>query len=231
MNILRCENVSYKYDARHGIKNVSFDINAGDYLCVVGENGSGKTTLMKCILGIIKPTEGQVHYTGISQSEAGYLPQQPKHHSDFPANVFEIVLSGCNNKLFYSKKDKEKVVNSLKLLEIEKLKRKPYGNLSAGQQQRVLLARALCAAKKLILLDEPVTGLDPEATSRMYELLLMLKKEQGITVIVISHDINASVKYGNKILHMHESPVFFGTTEDYIKTEQYKKIVGEHNHD
>jgi zinc transport system ATP-binding protein len=222
--------VSLKYDSAYAVKNVTFDLEQGDYLCIVGENGSGKSTLMKGILGLLKPADGQILFEGLKQTEIGYLPQQTVVQKDFPASVFEVVLSGCLNKYgllaFYSKKDIECANKNIDLLGIESFKKKSYRDLSGGQQQRVLLARALCATEKLLMLDEPVTGLDPMVSTEMYIILQKLNKDLGITIIMISHDIKSAVKYGNKILHLQASPLFCGLTGQYIKTDVGQRMIG-----
>jgi zinc transport system ATP-binding protein len=219
------------YDRNPAVKNTSFSIEKGDYLCIVGENGSGKSTLMKGILGLMKVTDGEIKYTGINKNEIGDLPQQTDIQRDFPASVYEVVLSGCLNQLgkkpFYSKKEKQKAEEKMKLLKISDIAKKSYMGLSGGQQQRVLLARALCAASGLIILDEPVTGLDPVVTAEMYFLIEKINKENEITVVMVSHDIGSAVKYGSKILHMNTEPEFFGTSKEYLKTDIYKRMTGQ----
>ena len=228
--IVSCKDVSMKYDSVFAVQNVGFDLEEGDYLCIVGENGSGKSTLMKGILGLSKPADGQILFEGVKQTEIGYLPQQTVVQKDFPASVFEVVLSGCLNKhgflALYSRKDKDRANKNIHLLGIEDLKKKAYRDLSGGQQQRVLLARALCATEKLIMLDEPVTGLDPVVAAEMYGLLQELNRERGITIIMISHDIKSAVKYGNKILHLQRTSLFYGLTEQYIKTDVGNRMLG-----
>jgi zinc transport system ATP-binding protein len=231
MAVISCKNLKLGYGENIAAKDVSFDVEQGDYLCIVGENGSGKTTLMKGLLGLHKLMGGHIAFDGIRQREIGYLPQQTPIQKDFPASVQEVVLSGCLNRHklfpFYSRADKKRVEENLKCLGIEELKNKSYRALSGGQQQRVLLARALCAADKLIVLDEPVAGLDPMMSSELYNLISRLNKEQGLTVIMVSHDMKSAVQYANKILHMGTSVVFFGQTTEYIKTDIYKKMMGE----
>ncbi len=228
--IVSCKDVSMKYDSVFAVQNVGFDLEEGDYLCIVGENGSGKSTLMKGILGLSKPADGQILFEGVKQTEIGYLPQQTVVQKDFPASVFEVVLSGCLNKhgflALYSRKDKDRANKNIHLLGIEDLKKKAYRDLSGGQQQRVLLARALCATEKLLMLDEPVTGLDPVVAAEMYGLLQELNRERGITIIMISHDIKSAVKYGNKILHLQRTSLFYGLTEQYIKTDVGNRMLG-----
>ena len=221
--LLKCEGVSFSYENTGVIKNLSFCVHSGDYLCIVGENGSGKSTLTRGILGLKSPAEGKIiRENGLKANEIGYLPQQTPAQKDFPANVFEVVLSGrLNSRGFrpiYSAEDKELAVHNIHRLGIEELVRRSYRDLSGGQQQRVLLARALCAGKKMLLLDEPVTGLDPIVTEDMYKLINELNRKEGITIIMVSHDINASVKYATHILHLNGDKSFFGTTDEYIKS-------------
>lgn len=226
--LIYCNNLSVKYASAFAVKDVNFVVNEGDYLCIVGENGSGKTTLMKTILGLIKPSGGEIVFTGLKQNEIGFIPQQTPVQKDFPTSVFEVVLSGCQNRHvflpFYTKADKTRAKENIKRLGAEDFIHKSYRDLSGGQQQRVLLARALCATEKILLLDEPAAGLDPMMTNELYNLLDSINK-QGVTVIMISHDISSAVKYAGKILHMHTSPVFFGTTEEYRKSEIGKRMI------
>lgn len=223
MELLKCENVSFSYESTSVIKNLSFTVSEGNYLCIVGENGSGKSTLVKGILGLKSPADGKITKTGgLKSKEIGYLPQQTPAQKDFPASVFEVVLSGRLNSLgfkpFYSHNDKMIAHDNIHRLGIENMMNRSYRDLSGGQQQRVLLARALCAGKKLILLDEPVTGLDPIVTEEMYRLIKELNENEKITIIMVSHDISASVKYATHILHLNSERNFFGTADEYIKS-------------
>ena len=226
MAILECKNLSVTYDKTPVLDGVNFSVEYGDYLCIVGENGSGKSTLIKTILGIVKKTSGEIVFSdGLSKHEIGYLPQMSSIRSDFPASVREVVLSGTLNKMgkraFYSSKEKELAKNNMALLGITDLKKEYYNTLSGGQRQKVLLARALCASSKLLILDEPTTGLDPIATPEFYKTVQKLNTEQNITVIAITHDINTALRDSNKILHLSHTGQFFGKTEDYIKNTSY----------
>ena len=192
MELISCNNVSFSYENTSVIKDLSFSVNSGDYLCIVGENGSGKSTLIKGLLGLKNPSSGQiVRGSELKSNEIGYLPQQTPAQKDFPASVFEVVLSGRLNsrgiRPFYTKNDKKIAEENIHRLGIEHLQKRSYRELSGGQQQRVLLARALCASKKLLLLDEPVTGLDPIVTEEMYRLIDELNKKEKITIIMVSH--------------------------------------------
>ena len=221
---LTCQNLCAGYDGRPVLQDLSFELLAGDYLCIVGENGSGKSTLMKTILGLQAPISGRILTgDGLRKNEIGYLPQQTVVQKDFPAAVREIVLSGCQGRCgsrpFYNEEEKNLAVDAMEKMQITRLARRCYRELSGGQQQRVLLARALCATQKMLLLDEPVSGLDPKVTAEMYTLIEKLNREDGITVIMISHDVAAAVRYASHILHIGDT-VFFGTKGDYLQSPQ-----------
>lgn len=223
---LSCQNLTVGYDGRTVLQGLNFEVNPGDYLCIVGENGSGKSTLMKTILGLQAPISGRILTgDGLRKNEIGYLPQQTQAQKDFPASVREIVLSGCQGRCgsrpFYSKEEKRLAEENIGKMGIGSLTKRCYRELSGGQQQRVLLARALCATRKMLLLDEPVSGLDPRVTAEMYGLIETLNREEGITVMMISHDISAALKYASHILHIGDS-VFFGTKADYLQSPQGK---------
>lgn len=225
---LTCENVSLGYDNKTILSNLSFSVNSGDYLCIVGENGSGKSTLMRTMLGLQKPMSGEISLgDGLKKGEIGYLPQQTDVQKNFPSSVKEIVLSGCQARAglrpFYNNQEKEIAANAMKKMRIEEFSKRCYRELSGGQQQRVLLARALCATQKILLLDEPVSGLDPKVTAKMYELISGLNKE-GITIIMISHDIDVAISEASHILHICDKP-FFGTKEEYLKSELGSKFI------
>lgn len=231
MPLISCENVSLAYEGKTIVSGINFTVSAGDYLCIVGENGSGKTTLMKALLGLKSPSEGKIIFgEGLNKKSVGYLPQQTAVQRDFPASVREIVLSGCVGKSgfkpFYGKEDKLRAEENMKKLGISDIQNKCYRELSGGQQQRVLLARALCAAHKLIILDEPAAGLDPLVTQEMYSVIRSLNKNDKMTVIMVSHDINEAVKYASHILHIGEKPLFFGKTNDYLLSDACGVLSG-----
>ena len=194
MALIKCENVSIGYEGQMVVHDLNFEINQGDYLCIVGENGSGKSTLVKSLLGLKNVDKGKIVFDdGLKQTEIGYLPQQTDVKKDFPASVYEVVLSGRLNsrgmKPFYTAEDKKQAWEKMDMLGIRDLAKQCFRDLSGGQRQRVLLARALCATKKLLLLDEPVTGLDPIVTAEFYQLISRINKESGIAVVMVSHDM------------------------------------------
>lgn len=231
MALIRCENVSIGYEGQIVVKDLNFQIASGDYLCIVGENGSGKSTLVKSLLGLKSVEKGQIIFgDGLRQTEIGYLPQQTEVQKDFPASVYEVVASGRLNsrgiRPFYTSADKKTAFEKMKMLGIEDLSGQCFRDLSGGQKQRALLARALCATKTLLLLDEPVTGLDPIVTAEFYELIQRINKESGIAVVMVSHDIESAVKYATHILHLQEKVLFFGTAEDYQKSRVGRTFLG-----
>lgn len=222
---LTCQNAVLGYERTAVTGCINFSLNKGDYLYIIGDNGSGKSTLMKGILGLRKPMEGEIVFgDGLKQNEIGYMPQQTIVQKDFPASVEEIVMSGCLSRSglrpFFSKQDRMLADEMLAKMEILDLKKRSYRELSGGQQQRVLLARALCSTRKMLLLDEPVAGLDPETTEEFYELIKKLNREEGVTIIMVSHDMHAVSKYASHILNLVKEPVFFGTAEEYFALKQ-----------
>ncbi len=228
---LACQNLTLGYEGKTVVSGLSFDVNAGDYLCIVGENGSGKSTLMKTILKLKTPMSGQI-VTGdrLEPNEIGYMPQQTVVQRDFPASVREVVRSGCLNRCglrpFYNKAEKRIAEDNMEKLGISSLAKRCYRELSNGQQQRTLLARALCATRKILLLDEPVAGLDPKATTEMYDLIEKLNND-GTSIIMISHDIAASVRYASHILHIgSQTALFYGTKADYLKSKTGRVYAG-----
>ena len=231
MPLIKCNNLALAYDGVVVASDINFSIEDSDYLCIVGENGSGKSTLIKGILGLIQPVSGSIEFApGLKRTEIGYLPQQTDLQKDFPASVYEVVLSGCLNargfRPFYSRADKKKAMDNIELMAISDLVKCCFRDLSGGQRQRVLLARAMCAAKMLLLLDEPVAGLDPVVAKDMYEIISMLNREKGVAIIMVTHDIESSVRYASHILHLHKTPQFFGTAKEYLKSDIGKRFSG-----
>lgn len=220
MALLTCEHVSFAYEGVTVVRDLNFSVGNGDYLCIVGENGTGKSTLLKGLLQLKAPSDGNIYMgDGLKADEISYIPQQTEVQKDFPADVFEVVLSGCLNRLkwrpFYGHQEKTLVCEKLEQFGIAALKKRSYRELSGGQQQRVLLARAMCAAKKLILLDEPSVGLDPLAAEELYDLIARINHDFGITVVMVSHDIQSVLRRAEKILHLDTKQLFFGTVEAY----------------
>lgn len=225
MSLITCRDLSLGYDGRAVVSGLSFSVEKGDYLCIVGENGSGKSTLIKTLLGLLPAVSGEITFgDNLKRFEIGYLPQQTEAQKDFPASVYEIVLSGCLNGCgfspFYTKEQKKKAADNMEKLGIADLAKRCYRELSGGQQQRVLLARALCATHRLLLLDEPTAGLDPNASVDFYKLVSKLNLGDKITIIMISHDVATALAHASHILHIGNSKSqFFGKTDEYNKSD------------
>jgi zinc transport system ATP-binding protein len=216
--MIEAKNLKIGYDNHIVLDNVNFTINEGELVIVVGPNGAGKTTLIKAILGLVKPLSGSINFNGLKQNFIGYMPQETKVDSNFPASSLEIVLSGTLNKtLFYTKKEKKMALDNLKLLGISNLKDKSFSELSGGQRQKVLLARSLCSTEKLLILDEPSNNLDSESKKDLYNIVTELNKKKGITVIMITHDLDHGNLIGNKIISVTDGTVKEETKEDFLR--------------
>ena len=225
-----CHRLTLGYGRETVVSNLDFSVSAGEYLCIVGENGAGKSTLMKTILGLSSPLSGHVEFSdGLQRREIGYLSQQTVVQRGFPASVREIVLSGCQGRMglrpFYTRAEKALAEENMERLGITALAKRCYRDLSGGQQQRVLLARALGATRKLLLLDEPIAGLDPQTAADMYRILAELH-QTGVTILMITHDVLAALPYATHILHLG-SDVFWGTQDEYRRSYGYEKNAAE----
>jgi len=225
---MNCQSLAFGYDGHIAISGLNFSVQAGDFLLIAGENGSGKSTLIKGLLRLIPPMEGSITFsTEFTPYQTGYLSQQAAAKQDFPAGVFEIVLSGNAGKQglfpFYRQADKRKAEENLRLLGIEDLKDRCFRELSGGQQRRVLLARSLCAAEKLLVLDEPFAGLDPLISVELYRLLAKINRKTGMTIIMASHDIEAASS-ATQVLHLQRRQLFFGSMEEYLSSETGKNF-------
>lgn len=230
-SLITCSHVDFGYENQDAVIDLTMEVQEGDYLCVVGVNGSGKSTLVKGILGLLKPTAGTlVVDEELKKTGIGYLPQQTAAQKDFPATVYEVVLSGTlnrrGNRPFYSNTEKKTAKSAMERLGIESLRKRCYRELSGGQQQRVLIARALCATRKLLILDEPITGLDPWAIQDFYGLVRRLNQEEGVTILMVSHDVANIIAQANKILHLQQKVLFFGSSEEYRKTKAGREFLG-----
>ena len=217
MDLIQIKKLSFSYPSKKDIlKNINLKVKKGSFICIVGENGSGKSTLLKCILGLSKGYTGEIK----KETHIGYLPQKSEIQSNFPATIEEVVLSGTisNNvrSIFYKKEDKKKAKHVMQTLGIYDIRKKCFADLSGGQQQRVLIARALCATKDIIVLDEPTNGLDPSIAKQIYELLDRLKKEENITILMVSHDIERALNYADTVIELINGEItFLGKPQDF----------------
>lgn len=213
------DNITIQYENTPVIENLSLEIENGDYICVLGENGSGKSTLIKGILGLVKTRSGKIIYN-IKKNQIGYLPQKSGLQKDFPSSVKEVVMSGLVSKKglrpFFTKSEKMLAKKQMERLEVWDFRDKSINELSGGQQQRALLARALCAGESLLILDEPVTGLDRNISKIFYETVTKLNNE-GITIFTVSHDTSLALRNAKKVLYLENDGYFFGTKEEFLQ--------------
>ncbi len=218
MSLISLDKVKLGYGNTKVIDGLSLEINEQDFICIVGSNGSGKTTLIRGILGLLPLLSGKIHFN-IDRNKIGYMPQETTVDANFPASVFEIVLSGSlnNNKFFYSEETKTRALRTLQLLGIKKLEKQCFAELSGGQRQKVLLARALMATEKILILDEPSNNLDQKSKKELYKIIRKLNTEQGIVIVMVTHDLDHDNLIGNKILSLHDKDYFFDTTEEYVR--------------
>lgn len=217
MTILEVENLSVSYSNHKALENINFNIDDGEYVCLVGENGSGKSTLVKTIVGLLKPDEGKTKLN-ISLDEVSYLSQTNLKDLNFPATSKEIIMSGLqkHKKLpFYTKKDKDVYNKVIKQLKIEDLQSRRIGDLSGGQKQRVLIARALIREPKLLILDEPATGLDVNITKELYKILENQNKENKMTIIMATHDLDEIEDVNPRIICLSKTVKYDGNLEGW----------------
>jgi len=248
MNIISVEGLSFRYNSVEVLSNISFSVNAGDYIGLVGPNGSGKTTLIKIILGLLKQKKGNISLFGVDPGNfkewyrVGYLPQRTLFNPYFPAIVKEIVSLGLFSKKRFSKgadKPNEILINeAIRLMDVSDIKNKLIGELSGGQQQRVLVARAIVNEPDLLILDEPTTALDPETREKFFHTLRELNRNRNITIIFITHDIGSIGKYASKLLYLDKRIIFYGSFEDFCSSKDMESYFGEfaqhlicHRHD
>lgn len=243
MTLIECRDLTLTYDRTPVVTGLTFSVSPGDILCVVGENGSGKSTLIKTLVGLKKAAQGEINLSReLKLTEIGYLPQQTEIQRTFPASVFEIVRSGCIAKIgrrpFFASAERLRTEKALEMVNLTALKNRPYGELSGGQQQRVLLARAFCATEKLLILDEPTAGLDPQISVELYRLIREITRREGLTVIMVTHDIRNAVAEATHVLHLvppmmnsagkyGSSAAFYGTAGDYLASSWGQRLGGE----
>ncbi|MBQ3223302.1 MAG: ABC transporter ATP-binding protein [Clostridia bacterium] len=211
------ENVTLSYGGKSVVQDVSLCVYKGENLCLVGANGSGKSTLLKACVGLLKPDKGTIKME--KGLRVAYMQQTHLAERDFPATVWEIVLSGTQIpgrfRPFYTRADKQKAMETAKLLKIEGFLKKQIGALSGGQQQRVLLARALAADPDLLVLDEPCSALDPHITHELHGIFDDLREKLGITMLISTHCWDYVAHSADRVLEMDAKVVYLGPTEQW----------------
>ena len=220
MALIELKDVTIAFEGVAAVEHVNLAVERGEYLVIVGENGSGKSTLVRAMLGLVRPKSGRVVYgDGLKKNQIGYLPQQTVVQRDFPASVGEVVLSGCVNRLgrrlAFGAGERARAEEKMRLMDVYSLREKPYRTLSGGQQQRALLARALCATDSILLLDEPVTGLDPDAAEELYSVIRSLNRDHGVAIAMVSHDLHGAMRDAGRVLVINRGVDFVGSVEDY----------------
>lgn len=216
--IISCKNVTMQYENTVAVQDVSFDVEKGSFVCIIGENGAGKSTLIKGITGICSLSSGTIDIS--TKKVFGYMPQNTVISNDFPASVLEICKSGCLCKKLlpiYTKEDKKTVDRYISMLSLDSIKNINFSELSGGQKQKVLLCRALCTKSELLVLDEPSSGLDASSSIELYKILKEINLKYGVTVLMISHDLSSSLEYSSHILQLNKQMMFYGKTEDFKK--------------
>ncbi|NLW35620.1 metal ABC transporter ATP-binding protein [Syntrophorhabdus aromaticivorans] len=240
VDVLTAEGLTFRYNSTEVLSDISFRLQAGDYVGIVGPNGSGKTTLIKLILGFIRPERGTILLFGsnpVDFSEwrrVGYLPQKiSSFNPNFPATVREIVALGLLSTKGFPKridKDDEGAIDSaLSLMDIMDIKNELIGELSGGQQQRALLAKAIVSMPELLILDEPTTALDPEAREKFFNTLRNLNGDRHVTIIIITHDIGTIGKYASRLLYLDKRIIFYGGFDAFCESSEMGTYFGEHS--
>jgi zinc transport system ATP-binding protein len=210
MSVIDIENLSFSYDGDLILEDINLTVDEKDFLAIIGPNGGGKSTLLKLILGMLKPKKGSILVLGKASSKnpshIGYVPQNTNVNTDFPIKVIEVVLMGhvgAKNPLFgYGKDEIACAMGALSQVGMQDFSQSKIGSLSGGQRQRVMIARALCAHPKILILDEPTSSIDIKGQKEIYELLKLLN--QSITIVVVSHDISVILEYANKAAHINK---------------------------
>ena len=240
MNLVEIENLTVNYDGISALDKISLSIEEKDFLGIIGPNGAGKTTLFSCMLGLLNNYQGEIRFfgTNIRKSkqylhQIGYVPQKPIFEKNFPATVEEVVGMGL------TKNQKEETIDQvLQKVWLHELSHRRIGDLSGGQQQRVFIAKALANDPQILILDEPVAGIDSQSKDLFYQILLDLNKKDNITVIWSSHDLDAVAKLATKVACLNRTLFFHGISEKFFHDENLLKMYSEssmqmhmHHHD
>jgi zinc transport system ATP-binding protein len=239
--LVAIKNISFNYGHTKVLENVTFPINRGDFLSLIGPNGSGKTTLIKIILGLLTPSRGEIEIMGKPVAEfedwqnLGYVPQKATHVDPFfPVSVREVVRMGLvaqrNTPRLKRRKEGQMIRDALTRVGMENYMNWRIGKLSGGQQQRVFIARAIVNQPCLLFLDEPTTGVDSETQSHFYDMLDNLNKKESITIVLVTHDIGIVNKHVSRVACLNQRLVYHGSHEEFCQSEMFKKTLEEGHH-
>ncbi len=234
VDVITADHLTFRYDGKDVLSDISFSLNAGDYVGLVGPNGSGKSTLVRLALGLEAPAAGRILLFGqapvqFSQwDKIGYLPQKNSALGRFfPATVAEVVALGLLSGKSYSRSRKQDVLQRvMEQMDIIDIRGKLIGELSGGQQQRVLLARALIKEPEVLILDEPTIAIDPEIRERFLGMLTELNRGRGVTVLLVTHDTGSIGKYANKLLYLDTTLVFYGSFDQFCRSAEMTEVFG-----
>ncbi len=229
--LINIDNLSVKYQQFEALKNISFSINRGDFIAIVGANGSGKTTLIKSLMGLLRVSSGKV--TKLNDLYIGYLPQNTASQDRlFPSTVEEVVSTGLMGKKTFPKmlnaNDKQLIKETLEYMKIPHLRKKRIGSLSGGQQQRVLLARALVTEPDILILDEPTSALDQSMRSHFFKVVEELNQTFNMTILLVTHDIVTTGDYINRVVYLDQTLKFDGTFDEFCEDPELSPFVHTH---
>ena len=241
MDLIALRGVTFGYDVAPVLMDIDLTLREGDFLAIIGPNGSGKTTLVKVALGLLKPSSGEVEIFGKPLGEftdwrkIGYIPQKATHIDPFfPASVEEVVamalMSNRRPGSVVSREGREKIVRSLAEVGMEDFRRWPIGRLSGGQQQRVFIARALVTSPCILFLDEPTTGVDAETQASFYDMLDRLNEREGLTIVLVTHDIGIVNKHVTRVACLNQRLVYHGSHADFCRSEVFRDMVSRGDH-
>jgi zinc transport system ATP-binding protein len=238
--LIDIRNVTYSFGFGDVLKDVSFPINQKDFLAIIGPNGSGKTTLLKIILGLLKPRMGEVKIMGKPVEEfsdwkkIGYVPQKATHIDPlFPVSVKEVVAMGIPTSRKFPSRTREEdssIDRALHQVGMEAFKNRRIGNLSAGQQQRVFIARALANWPNILMLDEPTTGVDSKTQEYFYDMLHRLNREEGITIVLITHEVGIINKHVAQVACLNQTLVYHGSHDEFCRSDEFKRMLADGHH-
>jgi zinc transport system ATP-binding protein len=241
MSLVALRRVSFAYEGPPVLVDIGFTIEEGDFLAIIGPNGSGKTTLVKIILGLLRPTAGEVEIFGRPPAsfaewhKVGYVPQKATQIDPFfPASVEEVVgmalLGGPRQGGVSGRAAKTRVKQALESVGMAEFAKGPIGRLSGGQQQRVFIARSLVTSPRILFLDEPTTGVDAETQASFYEMLHRLNRSEGLTIVLITHDIGVVNRHVNRVACLNQRLAYHGDHEGFCRSEAFREMIAHGNH-